>query len=309
MKTKLKRLLPILPAALMLALAVWLLVAPTFRAAAPTHAQWLDAAAFVQERWQEGDLVRLEPTWLTAGRVYFSDLDGRKREPLSILDIHDPVDHPYLYGFTRLWVVSAVESRSEHETAAPPGATLVEETELPGVTVVLYEIPAGVIRWSLLSALRTVVVQRTDSDQGPVSCRWRGDRIACGMKGHLDVTKELRRVAGGPRECVLVRPGPGESPTRLRIPISGSGLLVVRAGNTVEAARAKDGGDVSIRVSVGDEVFGDMVLKRRSYRLEEFRLVVGQPEKIELVIDLAATDDRKREICLDGYLLDAEVYH
>lgn len=298
-----RTLLLLLPVTLLAGFAVVLLVLPLFRTEVPTHEEWLVAARHVEEHWRNGDVVRIEPGWLTAGRVYFGDIDGGPRTPLRILDVHDPVDKAWLYHFKRLWLVAAVGEESNYEDVVPPGASLIGEYPLGPIALLLFDLPQGVIRWQLTSSLKSAVMQRKPSDGESVTCRYKGTALRCRLKSHLDARIELRRVAGSARNCLVVRPGPGEALTTLRFPrLSGPGRLIVRLGNTVEAARAKKGGDVRATVTLGEDTLADWTIERRAYRLDEVSHLVGEGEK-ELVISLSATDDRKREICVDGYLL------
>jgi len=297
------------PALLLVGLSLYLLVSPWFRVPAPTPSQWLEAAHFVREGWQEGDVVRLEPAWMTRGRVYFGDLDGGSREPFRILDLHSPADPAYLYQYHRLWLVSAVEARGDYHQSVPPGATLAEEREFEALTVRRFQIPAGVIRWQMVAALSNARVRREHPREGPVDCPWRHKRHACSLGAQLDVQEALRQVAGSPRRCVLVRPGPGRGMTTVTFSdVESTGLMVLRVGNTVEAARARHGGDVTVEVTLDGRAAGRAVLDRRSYELTELAFPVAGSGQKELVISVQATDDRKREVCLDGYLLDTEVY-
>lgn len=299
-----RRWLLLLPLLLFLVGALVLLVLPFFREPVPTPEQWRAAARQVRERWQPGDVVRLEPTWLTAGRVYFGDVDSGARRALRILDVHEPVDPLWLYRFQRLWLVRAVESRGRALAVAPPGAELVEEVELEGLTLSLYTLPRDVIRWEMREALAGAELTR-QGPKGETTCRWQAGRLRCKLKGDLDVEEALRQVAGGPRQCVVVRPGPGTAPATLRFPgIVGPGRLVVRMGNTIEAARGLDGGDVTVSVSLGEEALGELVLKRRDYDLHEVAGGLSDGSEKDLVIRLQATDDKKREVCLEGYLVD-----
>jgi hypothetical protein len=299
-----RTLLLLLPVVLLAVSAVVLLALPLFRAEVPTHEEWLDAARHVEEHWRQGDVVRIEPGWLTAGRVYFGDVDGGRREPLRILDVHDPVDQAWLYRFKRLWLVSAVGEENNYQEVVPPGASLVAEYPLGAVSLMLFDLPQGVVRWQLTGSLKSAVMQRMGPSGEPTTCLYKGKALRCRLKSHLDAKVELRRVAGSARKCLVVRPGPGEALTTLRFPgLHGPGRLLVRLGNTVEAARAKHGGDVQATVTVGGETLSEWTIERRAYRLDEVSHLLDQGEK-ELVISLSSTDDRKREICVDGYLLD-----
>jgi hypothetical protein len=302
-----KKLLLVLPLVLLMILAFWLLLGQFFRAAAPSPEQWLEAAEHVQQNWQSGDMVRIEPAWLTAGRVYFGDVDGGSREPFRILDLHDPVDPAWLYRYKRLWLVLAVEARSEWEELVPLDLVLEEEVEFPGISLLRFAIPQGKLRWQMLEALPDARVVRQGSD-GPVKCKWRGQSHRCKMKGAMDVQRKLRRVAGSARQCVNINVGPGTEPTTLTFGgLTGPGTLLVRVGNTIEAARAKDGGDVTATVVLDEEEHSSLLLDKRSYVLEEVTIPLADGREKELVIRLRATDDKKREICLDGYIIGDEI--
>ena len=302
---QLKALVMTLPVLGLLVVTLYLIWAPQAREPEPTHDDWLAAARHVQAEFTDGDVIRIEPTWLTSGRIYFSDLDGGKRRPFRILDLHAPVDKPYLYRFQRLWLVTAVESRGREDEFAPDGAALIDRRVLDRLTVSLYRIPADVIRWSLLESLRDARLERRDKKGNRLSCDYRGESLKCSRDRKYDVGIELRQVAGGPRNCLLIRPDPGGKPAILRFPPTGNeGRLLVRAGNTVEAARSKEGGDVTVTIRLGEEKLGHLLVPKRSYAFETFEAVLG-PEQAgrPLVLELTATDEQKRELCMDGYVL------
>jgi len=296
-------LLLVLPIALLMLLAFGLLLAQFLRDPAPTSDEWLVAAEHVQSNWQDGDVVRIEPAWLTAGRVYFGDVDGGSREPFRILDLHDPVDPAWLYRYQRLWLVTAVEVRDNWDSLVPDDFELGEELVLDGITLLRFAIPQRRLLWQMLEALPDAQVVR-QSDDGPVQCNWRGKSHRCKVKGAMDVQQKLRRVAGSARQCINLNVGPGTEPTAISFQgVTGPGTLLVRVGNTIEAARAKHGGDVTATVLLEGEERGSVLLEKRSYRLDEVAIPLADGREKELVIRLQATDDRKREICLDGYVI------
>lgn len=292
-------LLLMLPLAMVVAVAVWQLLRPAWMPGVPDPEGWLDAARHVQSRWQAGDVVRIEPTWLTAGRVYFGDVDGGPRAPLRVLDLHAPIDLPFLYRFQRLWLVTAVESRGRAAELLTDRFVPVEEVELPGLTVSLFEVPQGMSRWEMLEGLSQAVLVQGDSDP----CPWRQDRFRCVARSMPEAKVELREVAGGPRRCLLLRPAPAGEDLMVRFPaLDREGMLLVRAGNTVEAARSKDGGSVRVTVEVDGAEAGEMVLERRSYRFDAVQQPIADGPH-DVVIRLTAEDERKREVCLDGFVL------
>jgi len=267
----------VLPLAMLVALAAWQLLRPLWIPETPEPRGWLEAARHVRGRWQSGDVVRIEPTWLTEGRVYFGDVDGGARTPFRALDLHAPLDLPFLYRFERLWLVTAVESQERGTELTGNRFELVEALSFPGLTVGLYKVPQGYLSWQML------------------------ENVPRAMPG---VHVEIREVAGGPRRCLLVRPAPAGQELMLRFPsFRAEGQFLVRAGNTVEAARSKDGGTVRVEVAVDGTPAGELVLERASYRFDGVTHGLAGAAPHELVVRLTTTDDRKREVCLDGYVL------
>ena len=303
-KTAINHLVKVVPVFLLAAVAIYLLVRPALLSPAPTPEQWLETADHIRNEFQEGDVIRLEPAWMTAGRVFFGDLDDKPRKPFRILDLHDPVDKAWLYGFQRLWLVTTVESQGTEDTIIPPQAELLESTTLTATTVSLYQLPGMGILWQMTKALPASLVERELAER-TVTCKWRGDTHRCGIKPHYDVKIQLRRVAGGPRQCVLVQPGPGPSLTTLSFPdLTGPGTLLIRLGNTVEsAASAKHGDTVIATVRLDDQDLVTWQVDKRDYHLEELRHEIVDAGVHTLAIRMEATDDKHREICFDGYLV------
>lgn len=276
-----RSLLPILPAAGILTLALVLFFARYLRDPAPGHEDWAEAAGYIEERWAEGDVVRIEPWWMTSGRVFFADLDGKAPLPFRAFDPGRTLDAPVLFDHQRLWLVAALDARDRSAKLTPPGATLVEESSFERLSLFLFELPEKVVLWNMLQALP--------------SARVEGPRASI----------QLRQVDGGPHNCVLVRLG--KEPSKLRFTLPGEGTLLVRAGNTVEAARAKHGGTVTVTVSLENGESAEVDIPRRDYGLHEMSFTLDREAVgAELLVTLATSDKRKREVCLDGFVLDGE---
>jgi hypothetical protein len=296
----------VLPLAALVAVAVWQLVRPLWIPEPPRPEAWLDAARHVRGAWTSGDVVRIEPAWLTQGRVYFGDVDGGPREPLRVLDLHSPLDLPFLYGFERVWLVTAVELRGE--PLLPDRFELVEATSFTGLTVQLFDVPREQLAWVMLDDLAAAALGRTDVEKGP--CTFRQDRFRCGRAAVPDARVELREVAGGPRRCLLLKPSPAGEELALSFPsLDREGVLLVRAGNTVEAARSKDGGTVVVSVELDGKALGTMTLERASYRLDRVIGPVAGGGPHELTVRLTAEDEKKREVCLDGFVLAGDAVY
>jgi len=287
-----------------MAAALALLANSALKGDAPRNEDWLEAARYVQASFAEGDVIRIEPYWMTGGRVFFGDLDGGPRKPFRILDLHREIDAPYLYHYTRLWLVAALDARDEAVALAPPaggdaasgdgagqsggeragsdgravpGAVLLERKDFERVSVFLFSLPSGMIVWE------------APAEPGA------GSRPP-GSVG-------LRQVAGGPRRCLVLRPEKGKAAVEWRA--TGDGILLVRAGNTIEAARAKEGGDVDLVVGVQGEELDTVRIEARDYTLHEIR--TGLPEgtaSTTVRLEVKSAEPKKREVCVDAYLLD-----
>lgn len=266
----------LIPALLLAGAGVWLLAMPAFQETAPTQEDWESAAAYVQEQFEEGDFIRIEPFWMTSGRVHFAALDGGESKPFAILDFHRVPDRPHLAGFKRVWLVVAAGEGRLPETVVPPGSALLSQEVFSTVTVFLFEMPEGMILWQMLDNLPPPATK-----------------------------KELRQVAGGARECVLV--SPGKEPVTVAFRVPSPGLLLVRVGNTVEAARSKKGGPVAVFLSVDGRQVADTVLERRAYGLDELRASLDGEGDHRVSVRFATDDPRGREVCMDGYVVRAEL--
>ncbi len=301
-KSGLRAVLLLLPLALLVGVAVWQLLRPLGMPEPPGPQAWLDAARYVRSGFRPGDVVRIEPTWLTQGRVYFGDIDSGPRTPMRVLDLHAPLDLPFLYRFQRLWLITAVEQRSSGDALLTDRFERLDEVEFPGLTVSLYQVPQGLLLWQMREGMSAAVL--ASGGAGSEACPWRQDRFRCAGQPVADVRFEMREVAGGPRQCLLVKPEPEGRQTVLQFPsLDREGELLVRAGNTVEAARSKDGGTVLVEVELDGNPVGSMSLQRASYRLDEVRATVQGGGPHELEIRLSTDDATKREVCLDGFIL------
>lgn|GEM_PF-4192809 len=288
-------------------IAFRLLGTPNSMEPAPEHEDWLEAAFIIESSFEPGDMIRLEPFWMTAGRAYFGDIDGGKRTPFRILDVHRTLEVPWLMASKRLWVVAAVESKVHYWVDQFPGAQLLERWELENLVVSLMGMPEQGVAMMVPAELDRVEVLRHNRN-GLVECRRSSGQTVfrCGKDGKSDVPVEIRQIAGGPRNCLVVKPLADEEPTvvRMRLPQE-EGKFFLRFGNTVEAGRQKDGSSVMVVASQDGDEAGEVELIRRDYDLHEF--VFSGREDIESVVELTitASDNRKREVCLDGVFVRA----
>ena len=262
--------------------ATWLLVRPALQVPAPRAEDWAAAAVRIKDELSEGDLIRVEPFWSTGGRIWFGDLDGGRPEAFRLLDVHEPADPQWLTRAPRVWIVGAMGY----------GDGLIDDLELLGYSSALDEDlgrlrlvrmdrgEAGLL-WELTTALR-------DADVSSIERR--------------KIRRQVRRVAGGPRDCLLI----GDKTTAddpvaiLRWEeIPGTGKLWVRAGNTMDSARKRADGNVTVTARAGDAE-ASLSISEGSYNLETLELPFeGGALEIEVQSDAGGV----HQICVDGLLI------
>lgn len=171
------RFLGLLPAALLVAIAIWEIVA-TRRAASsvPDDAAWARAAALVRKQHQPGDLIVFAPDWVDpVGRMHLGDLI-----PITMAARMDAAR----YG--RIWELSIRGARSPDTR----GLAAIETREVGGVTVRRFErAPA-----KILADVR--------------------ERLATAKAELASPRVELVEVGYAPHRCILFVP-PAGKPARL----------------------------------------------------------------------------------------------
>lgn len=174
------RALAAVPAALLVAIAVWEILATRCDArAVPGDDAWREAAAVVRAGFQPGDLIVFAPDWVDpVGRLHLGDLI-----PVEVAGRMDAA------RFARIWEVSIRGAHASDVTGLAPVST----EERGGVTVARFE--------------RTPVTVVAD-----VLDRLSSSKVTAGRAPSL----ELAEVGFAPHRCIeLVPPG---SPARLTFP-------------------------------------------------------------------------------------------
>src|SRR5678815_2514430 len=91
-----KRLLALVPASLLIAAALWEIVATRTATAVPGDPSWDEAAAILRKHYQPGDLIVFAPRWVDpVGRLHVGDLI-----PVEMAARMDGARYP------RIWAVS-----------------------------------------------------------------------------------------------------------------------------------------------------------------------------------------------------------
>ncbi|MFH1531861.1 MAG: hypothetical protein ABIK09_14140 [Pseudomonadota bacterium] len=271
-------------AAALALLAVWLLVRPALQPPPPDAEDWAAAAARIREELSPGDLIRIEPFWSTGGRIWFADLDGAAATAFRLLDVHEPADPQWLTRAPRVWIVGAMGY----------GETLVEELKALGysvaaddgddsgrIRVVRMDRGALALLWELVEAYRDAEVRSVE---------------------RRAFRRQIRRVAGGPRDCLILADPTAEAHPVASLNwqgIEGRGTLWVRAGNTMDSARKRTTGNLTVTARAGDEE-ASLTVSEGSYTLESLQLPF---EGGALEVEVRSDAGSLHELCLDGLLI------
>jgi hypothetical protein len=227
------------------------------RSRVPAESDWEEAAAFVDARFEEGDMIAVGPDWA---------------DPLLRLHLGEHIDLRMagasdLAPFDRLWELSI---RGEPSRWRPEGDEAVLEA-FGRVTVRRWDLGPSPVRFDLTSNL-----ERAKVSQGPRSCRWRTSAPSggglgrgplkprghhfCGPQGWLfvgeTVNEDLELL---PRHCVWQHPAQGEPVTTTYEDIPLGDRLVLYAGLYSEHERMEEHPPVRVRVTVDGEPVGSMV--------------------------------------------------
>ena len=262
-------------------LAIGILVLPSLRVADPRPEDWAAAADLIRADLAPGDIIRVEPFWATGGRIWFGDLDGGRRKAFRLLDVHEPADPIWLTRAEGVWIVGAMGY----------GRALVEDLEALDYSVALDE-DLGRIR-----------VRRLD--RGGTILRW--ELVAHSMDAAIEgvrggkVRRRIRRVAGGPRDCLILGDlkGSGLAVVTLRWEEIEEGVLWIRAGNTIDTARLRTHGDITVTAR-SDRGEASLTVPEGSYTLEALQLPF---EGGALEIEVSTDADGLHQVCLDGLLV------
>ena len=263
-------------------LAVWLLVRPALQAPAPRAEDWAAAAARIKAELSPGDLIRVEPFWSTGGRIWFGDLDGGPAKAFRLLDVHEPADPPWLTRAPRVWVVGAMDyGEALLEDLEDLGYSVGADDDLGRVRVVRMDRGAEGLRWEMVADLRHAEISSVE---------------------RRSVRRRVRRVAGRPRYCLILGDLKGEGPSVAALRwegIDGRGILWIRAGNTMDSARNRSAGDLTVTARAGSEEAA-LTVSEGSYSLESLQLPF---EGGALELEVRCDGGGLHEVCLDGLLI------
>lgn len=260
----------------------------------PTPVDYSDAAAYIRQRWQPGDLIDAAPFWATRVRQHLGDLPLRAFRDLALED---------LTRYRRVWLFSSfgAERRPRVQAAMNARADLVDERQFGRINVRLYVVRGHEpVLYDFRDALHAarVRIQRGDlthdcpaGERG----RWR-----CSTQDWNYVGREIIEMAGEPRAVIWAHP---VSESVLTIEFEGVpfGRALTLGAGFSRVAAAYGGAPVELTVEAGGRE-----LLRRSFdarsgfareRVETPQLAGGLQH---VAFRIRTMDDRVRHFCFSA---------
>lgn len=277
----------------------------------PQDAEMAAAVQAVRADFKDGDAVWVEPSWWVLPRHALERMGaGTDTWPFPALMTSEDFDPVEAYGYERLFVVSGFG----REPALPPelaGATL-PKTELmrsERTAVARYEMGPP-IRLRTLSKEWTQleVARRYGEDEKP--CRFKNGKHRCGRDSWLDVGPEARVVWRREVEWLFTHPGPDGSlldvswPKLERTTEAGPTWFYLRIGQTLEAVRHPEGGNVAIEVFVDGQSVDRFELLPQRFWME--RRAIKMPSgkgPARVTVRVSSVDPGWRETVMEADVL------
>lgn len=248
----------ILPWWLMVAIALTELGSHALvRSRVPDDSDWEAAAAFVDEHFEDGDMIGVGPDWADP----LLRLHLGQRIDLAIAGASD------LAPFERYWELSI---RGQPSRWRPEGEEALVE-QFGRVAVRRWDLGPSPVRFDLTSNL-----QQAKVSQGPRPCTWRNRAVTGGGLGRGPLEPAARHFCGPqswlfvgetvnedlellPRHCVWQHPVAGQPVTTTYEGIPLGDRLVLYAGLYSEHERMEEHPPVRVRVEVDGEPVGEMI--------------------------------------------------
>jgi hypothetical protein len=230
------------------------------------------AAAEVQAAWRAGDAVAVRPWWAQRLREHLGD---RPWVLVRDLEAED------LSRFSRLWVL---EQPGHHDRLGGPfrdGTYRLEAaTDFGPLRLARYALPPPAeVLYDFRAALGQARVSMRAKGAEKACDLWLTDRWLCSAADWNFVGRMIVELGDDPREVIWTHPSE-EGPIAIAYADVPHGrTLLVHTGFTPPAARAQDGGPVTLEVEVDGRVLGRVVQANRSGHFPTTFPLAALPEK------------------------------
>lgn len=284
----------------------------------PTGEDLGGAVEAVRARFQDGDAVRVEPSWWTLpwqGLIGMGE--GTETWPFPALltsEEFDPVD---ALGARRLFVLAGFGREPERPELLGGGSEGAERLfESETVRVAVYENePMARLRTMTREWERLRVGRRWGPGEDIKPCPFKNGKHRCGRDGWMDVAPEPRVVAQ--REVMWLFAHPGPDGTELELAWDGLEVatergptwVYLRVGPSLEAVRHAEGHDVVVQTLVDGVVVDEVAVAPRRFAMERRAIsLAGRGVAGRTAVDVAfrirTTDQAWRETMIEADLID-----
>ena len=284
---------------------------------APAAEEWKELATQVRPGLGKVDLVRVVPGWDDLGRAaFFAASPQTGTFPFGALDGRVPPDPLVWMRFKRVVIVGWSDRVDDDARSLPEGSRhLGEVGRTNRLRAVAWALPPSPLQWSAVESLESARVQRVLPNGEILACPWSAGRFDCpgGAEPWRDVRRVLTDAGDAPRDCIYAEPYPHGA--RVEIAFDGVRLeagdtLLLRAGNSIEAARRRAGGRLHVTLDIDGERIVEDGFGRNDYLWTPWAVRVSEDAKVPgrlygLVVSVSAEQSGWRQVCLDLHVLGA----
>ena len=266
--------------------------------------QWAEVAAGALERAGPRDAARAYPTWDDAAMVHLGGFGER------LVTERDLVDED-VAAWDAVWLFTTADMEEEARASLPFDSWEEGERLSAGDAVAVRVVFPE--RMRAKARLRDLVpeakVSRVEGDEVTACGKWDATLKAwmCGKRekehhvgaAYADVGDEVR-------PCVWAYPPKGGGTWRVRFPgVELGERFVLRAAPTMRGWRKAKGGEVRLKVTVGDEALVDRAVPMSEYdqwKAYELKTLARRGERVDVVVEVGARVGKDRKFCFDGWV-------
>ncbi len=282
--------------------------------AAPDQEEWGEFSSSLRPLLKDRDLLRFAPVWDNLGPAAFQGtVVGSEKAPFPALDWRVYQDPVRWMGYKRLvllgWSGYVNGSVGSLEARFGPSEVLLRQGLFAARA---FTLPASPLRWNALDVFSEAKVRRLSTKKKAEVCPWNGTRHDCpGRGGWRDVNIRRMLVGDVTQTCIFMEPAPDGAGVEImfeELELGPDQTLMVRVGNSMEAARRNAGGPLHLVVSIDG-----MVVTRDSYHHHDFAWIpygIRMTKSLkkgyhQVRVTLSTEKSGYRQECLELLVLDA----
>ena len=262
----------------------------------PTEATIRKAQRIIQENWQSNDVIRIQPTWFSSGRV------GMLGFPALMTDELDPYD---LHRYDRIWLAFD----PTHADLAAQDRTWLANTQ------VMYEHSKWRLEVGTINQENVIWNGFDDIENASVS-QWHPEQQreqACTLWSHeswhcerynpwIFVGPRIEDIDDNPRTCITAN-APAEQAVWIiqwdNLPRQGE--LEVRAANTLLGVRGLRGGPILFQIKLDGQIVENHIFEPHDFGFTHFDIEIPNQQdsqnELTLEIRISSPDHMDRFFC------------